>query len=464
MLNTYPDTFTFVQIHLDAYGIPWGYSRMGFYNIEYTPTAWFDGMYGVVGDPYPAYQDRYNTRIAVPTDVTIGLAGEPISGSTFAIVATVCVEAGGVAKDMRIQLVQVLDNWPSYPSYSRNGLKQAAASEDISLAAGECTDILRTFTFDGESWANQEDIKIIAWAQKQYGSGPAEVNQAANMPWPFPPPGLRGDFDDDGDVDADDRDQFIACFTGPDGGPLGPECTRGDFDWDDDIDCDDWGGFLLAWTEPGDPPEFETCDVPPPQMAPEPHNTFKNRYISFDPNHSGYSVAYHVEMTACTYFPGSVGLVGWVGEPFEAPDYPGEWIAPLGDVPFYSDSWPALLHVRDCEIVPAAAYALKGTVDGTNFTDRLGLGTIFEPTPKKWGDVVGFLYEGAWTGPNVVVNMDDVMASVQRFQQLESAPHFTWVDVDEEIPNLVVNFTDIMRVVQGFKGEDYPFSDPAACE
>ena len=28
---------------------------------------------------------------------------------------------------------------------------------------------------------------------------------------------------------------------------------------------------------------------------------------------------------------------------------------------------------------------------------------------------------------------------------------------------MVVNFTDILFLVQGFKGEPYPYSNPAAC-
>ena len=65
---------------------------------------------------------------------------------------------------------------------------------------------------------------------------------------------VPGDFDGDGDVDQDDLDQFESCFTGPDGGPVPPECQPGDFDGDDDIDCDDWDRFKEVWDEPGDPP------------------------------------------------------------------------------------------------------------------------------------------------------------------------------------------------------------------
>ena len=55
------------------------------------------------------------------------------------------------------------------------------------------------------------------------------------------------------------------------------------------------------------------------------------------------------------------------------------------------------------------------------------------------------------------------MAAVQKFQQLINAPQLTWVDVDGETPNEVLNFGDIQMIVQGFKGDPYPFSNPAEC-
>ncbi len=58
---------------------------------------------------------------------------------------------------------------------------------------------------------------------------------------------LLGDFDDDGDVDEDDFSQFRVCYTGPDGGPVGPSCEAGDFDGDNDVDCDDYQAFRAAF-------------------------------------------------------------------------------------------------------------------------------------------------------------------------------------------------------------------------
>lgn len=68
-----------------------------------------------------------------------------------------------------------------------------------------------------------------------------------------------GDFNQDNDVDAADRDSFVTCFTGPGVGPPGRNCEPGDFDADGDIDCDDWSGFIGAWTAPGEPSPLAAC-------------------------------------------------------------------------------------------------------------------------------------------------------------------------------------------------------------
>ncbi len=62
-----------------------------------------------------------------------------------------------------------------------------------------------------------------------------------------------------------------------------------------------------------------------------------------------------------------------------------------------------------------------------------------------------------------IVGMNDVMAAVQGFQHAPTAPPWTWLDLGTEEPNGLVNMTDIMQIVFGFKGQAYPFSDPADC-
>ncbi len=219
--------------------------------------------------------------------------------------------------------------------------------------------------------------------------------------------------------------------------------------WISDLACgDNFGGVTLR-IAPGGVGE-------PPDDAPPPHDVGKNRYISFDPNNAGTNVAFLVELAGSEYFPGSVGVYGWVGEP------DGNNISRVVRAAHYSDAWPAVVHVGDCMITPVAEYAITSTTDGIGFSESLTVNTIAKPGVKYWGDVVGG-FNGTWEPPNGVVNMSDIQAILQAFSGLETAPHLTWVDLDAEVPNKIVNMTDVQRCVSAFKGEPYPFSAPADC-
>jgi hypothetical protein len=182
-MNEHLPRLVLVQIHKDdGYGTPWGDARAAFYDLPYIPTAWFDGVEERISYPTePSYDETYADRASVATDVTIDLSLAQVSGPTYEMTASVCIEPGGAAKNLRVHVVQVLDYWPAAYWYSRNGFKQSVANADLSLTPGQCQDIFRTFTFDADSWANQENVKIVAWAQAPASTGPAEVYQAAQI-------------------------------------------------------------------------------------------------------------------------------------------------------------------------------------------------------------------------------------------------------------------------------------------
>ncbi|MBU0716748.1 MAG: hypothetical protein KJ749_00735 [Planctomycetes bacterium] len=195
---------------------------------------------------------------------------------------------------------------------------------------------------------------------------------------------------------------------------------------------------------------------PPAAASTYPNNQPKNRYVSFDANNP-QPVALQVAMTASLYFPDATGLLGWVGEP------DGNGVSRVVDSAYFSDSWPTVVQVADCEIVPAATYEFRATVDEIDFSGPLAVKTTPQPEPMWWADCAGALEGGVWAGPNGVVNFDDVSAAVQYFTSVATAPHLTWVDVEPEVPNAVLNFADIQQVVYAFQGSLYPFSDPALC-
>jgi predicted CXXCH cytochrome family protein len=212
LVDVYADTFALLQMQIfdPEYSTPWGNARWSFYNASYTPTTVFDGidiLEGALDDlelQYTLYRaNHFLPRRAIPTDVTIDVTGEPLGGQTYRISATVAIEPDGTGKTLRVYMVQVLDHWPPNKPYHRNGVKQAAPTQDITLAAGESQLVQTDFTFDAESWADQWNIKIIVWAQAPDDAGPAEVYQAAIRLWPLI--SAPGDADGDGHLDEEDN-------------------------------------------------------------------------------------------------------------------------------------------------------------------------------------------------------------------------------------------------------------------
>ncbi|MBU0617377.1 MAG: hypothetical protein KKI02_06655, partial [Planctomycetes bacterium] len=187
LLDVYEDTFAFVQLHPFEYPPDeWTVARWEYYGEEFTPTAAFNGHDVVVGAVSDVDQQYYIYRAnhflperAVATDVTLDLSVEDLGGQTYRVSTTVGIEPDGEGRTLRVFIVQVLDHWPPTKPYHRNGFKQAAETEDVTLAPGESQTVQRDLTFDDESWTSQEDIKIIAWAQLPADSGPAYVFQAA---------------------------------------------------------------------------------------------------------------------------------------------------------------------------------------------------------------------------------------------------------------------------------------------
>ncbi|UCE61737.1 MAG: hypothetical protein JSU63_08305, partial [Phycisphaerales bacterium] len=109
-------------------------------------------------------------------------------------------------------------------------------------------------------------------------------------------------------------------------------------------DCDITQGTSSDVDGGGIPDE---CEVRPPILPPSPHSGRKNRYISVSPD-SSFALAYQVEMTESAFFPASSGVLGWVGEP-DAND-----VSRIADEPYFDAGWPEVVHIGDCEIIPAA--------------------------------------------------------------------------------------------------------------
>jgi thiol-disulfide isomerase/thioredoxin len=255
LMDDYPEDFTFVQYHVDdAYDTSWGNSRANFYNVSGIPDTWFDGRLRVLGGvEYPTMYNRFQSQQNRPTDVSLQVWGEQVSGNTYNFTAEVGLDQGGTAKTVRVYMVQVLDVYPGPAqgepkTYYRNCFMQAMSPLSVSLTPGETTEVSRQFTLSLGNGGLLTNAKVIAWAQVPASGAPAEIYQAAQTMYPFTPPTPPGDWDADGDVDLTDFSEVPDCLSGPGEYASRPCGDVFDLDFDFHVDLADVAKFMLEYT------------------------------------------------------------------------------------------------------------------------------------------------------------------------------------------------------------------------
>lgn len=204
LIDEYPDTFVVVQYHVgdDGYDYPWGNNRAAFYADPLVPPAFhYDGLFDA--SPYDTYESKFIDRQVITTDLHIDIIVDEVDDDTYSVRGQFCIDADGTAKNARLYAVQVLDNWPADPDYSRNTFKQAGETMDLELQPGLCAIWFWEFTLDADSLNQLEDVKFALWAQDALDSGPAEVFQARIVA-PFIQAPCPADVNGDTEVNIDD--------------------------------------------------------------------------------------------------------------------------------------------------------------------------------------------------------------------------------------------------------------------
>ncbi|UCD75302.1 MAG: hypothetical protein JSV91_16145 [Phycisphaerales bacterium] len=206
-------------MHNFYYTTAWGLGRRSFYTAISIPVVWTDGLIKMLGssgeweEDYLELEQDLLTRLAVPTDVTITLSAEEVAEATYLITATVGLDADGVAKTVRVHIVDTLFDYP--PGYTdgryNNCVRQGFDMGEFPLVPGQTIDIQQQITFRAESWDNRENIRIMAFAQDPADSAPAEVHQAEIMYWPLVPE-CPEDLNADGKVNIDDLFMILGAW------------------------------------------------------------------------------------------------------------------------------------------------------------------------------------------------------------------------------------------------------------
>ncbi|MCH9002903.1 MAG: hypothetical protein IIC02_10050, partial [Planctomycetes bacterium] len=107
-----------------------------------------------------------------------------------------------------------------------------------------------------------------------------------------------------------------------------------------------------------------------------------------------------------------------------------------------------------------AIVAISG---GTDSAPPLAAATQAKPGVLWHGDAVGSFDGKDWSGPNGVVNFDDVTATIKTFIDPDAfnATHVSLTDVHPNLTpgpqiNRLVNINDVLSIIKGFQGFEYP--------
>jgi hypothetical protein len=261
-----------------------GSSRQTFFSIEYVPSVSMNGeAVHVGGESYSYYLNWFNTKRNVPTDVTIQLWAENTTGTQYRATARVTLLPEATAsRTMRIYIVYVQDHYNSTSTYARNVCRYGTLAGTYTFAPGETRDFQALFTTTNPD----TNRRVIAFAQENRSTAPAQVYQAAMRLWPWPTPpagacclpggecevlapaacttaggtyngdgttcesnpcGFPGDMNCSGAVDFDDIDPFVLALSGEEGYEAQyPDCQwlNGDIDHNGAVDFDDIDPFV----------------------------------------------------------------------------------------------------------------------------------------------------------------------------------------------------------------------------
>ena len=179
-----------IAIHTSSFSVPQFYTaetiaRAAYYGVSSYPTTWFDGIINHVGgggagqSNYNAYKTRYDQRIGVPSNFSISLSYQNISGNNYE--ATVVIEK--VVSTTYNNIVLQLFLTESNIQYSWMGMTDlnwvtrdiipTQTGTPLDFSNSNVVEITLPFTID-PAWS-KENCDLIAFVQNNSGK---EIMQA----------------------------------------------------------------------------------------------------------------------------------------------------------------------------------------------------------------------------------------------------------------------------------------------
>ncbi len=206
----------------------------------------------------------------------------------------------------------------------------------------------------------------------------------------------------------------------------------------------------------------------PDPAAPDAGFGTRNRILSFEPQNPAMLTALRVT---------GPGWQAWVGEPVEvsensgtvhpagAPGFPTIRVAPLQCVPWFKDwTTEGIVQVYDQSFVPGGVFTVEAVHGFCDFAQQSFYSPPLDIQLSAWGDVVGPYDNSAsrWASPDGSVSVPlDVVAILDKFQNLSSAPTKTRTDIAPDALDWIIDIFDITYTLDAFLGSPYPFETGA---
>jgi PKD repeat protein len=189
----------------DPFANVYSNARNSFYGITGYPTAFFDGGLSMVGgnhtqSMYPSYWPRVQTRMGVPSEVTIGVTGSH-TGLDYNVAVTVTKVADINGNNIKLQLVLT----ESHLVYAWQGMSEVNYVErlmvpdqngtTLDFSESDVLEIPLSFTLQG-GW-NVNQMELVAFVQTNSNK---EIHNGYSVKLAFllpPPPPLAASFSSD---------------------------------------------------------------------------------------------------------------------------------------------------------------------------------------------------------------------------------------------------------------------------
>lgn len=205
----------------------------------------------------------------------------------------------------------------------------------------------------------------------------------------------------------------------------------------------------------------------------DPAATIMNRFLAVVPANPGRMTALRVTVVDLPAPMNTLnGAKFWIGPPrtisensgvvppSEAPEFPTFETAGLQCSPFLAD-WGAqgTIFVSGPAIAPGGRYRIQALDAACLTTAESAYSPSLSTTTSQWGDVVRDCTTIPCGPPDGSVDVaTDIVALLDKFRNLPSAPIKTRCDLDPQTPDLKITITDVTRALGAFGGSAYPFS------